>query len=200
MKQKSRMTDCVRYSDRQGMPSDNNQYLGDSSGNVDGVNVARMIELCAAQTNKAMQEAFAEIEQLSRSVIDVARCADAVSDDSASGDSGPSIAATQAQAHLQALRLAALSASAKLQFADRLQQRLSNVTANLNGLADIVRTRPDGMDESRWSEYLQMARATYTMQEERHMFDRIFVSAVDDVEELTPRSDGGDELFDFGNL
>jgi len=61
----------------------------------------------------------------------------------------------------------------KLQFADRLGQRLSNVRDNLARLAELMSSPDVSVTEKSWSDFLVDVRASFTMEDERRIFDAI---------------------------
>lgn len=134
---------------------------------------ARLVQLCAEQIRAAVNEASSEIESLSLAVLDTARHADrlagsdrsagrALADDNDAGDAS------------QPLKEAALNASSRLQFADRMSQRLSNTASNLAALAQLLQTTDRPISDEDWSAFLDAARARFTMEHERRMFDAVF--------------------------
>jgi len=62
----------------------------------------------------------------------------------------------------------------RLQFADRLNQRLSNVVKNLTDLAKLMNSSDLPITQAKWAGYLNEARTTFTMELERKMFDAVF--------------------------
>ena len=151
---------------------------------------ARLVELCADQIAAAVDEASGEIDALSRSVLDTARrVSDLVGAVSEQG-TGRSPAEASVLADCQALRQAVQDAGMHLQFADRLSQRLSNVSKNLVGLAELMQSTDQPIAENRWSAFLAEMRATFTMEQERQMFDARFGA------EVTTNTAPGIVLFD----
>ncbi len=65
----------------------------------------------------------------------------------------------------------------RLQSVDRLMQRLSNVQVNLVQLADFMASESSTEEFADWSALLLRARGTYTMEQERNMFDKAFGSS-----------------------
>lgn len=137
---------------------------------------ARLVQLCADQIRVAVDEASAEIESLSLAVLDTARHADRLVErglparSGGADDSGPNDES-------QPLREAALNASSRLQFADRMSQRLSNTASNLAALARLMQAADRPIGEEDWSAFLGAARARFTMEHERRMFDAVFETA-----------------------
>ena len=137
---------------------------------------ARLVKLCAEQIRAAMDEASSEIASLSLAVLDTARHADRLAERGVSARSG----ATDDKGpddESQPLREAALNASSKLQFADRMSQRLSNTASNLAALAQLMQNTDSPISEEDWSAFLGAARARFTMEHERRMFDAVFEQA-----------------------
>ena len=124
-------------------------------------NAALLVDLCAEQIQAAISEASSDIEALSLSVLDTARHADKLIEPDRSGP----------------LKEAVRNASQRLQFADRLSQRLSNTAANLAALADYMQADEQPVSDEGWSAFLDAARARFTMEQERRMFDAIFGTA-----------------------
>ena len=129
--------------------------------------IAGLMDLCASQIMAAVDEALGECDALCRSVLDAARLASAFL-----GESGPSDERMQADA--RALQQAAQDASLRLQFIDRLNQRMSNVSRNLAGLAELMQSTDLPISENAWSRFLEETRASFTMAQERQMFDAFF--------------------------
>lgn len=138
---------------------------------------ARLLTLCADQIATAVEEAFREIDGLSRAVLDSARHANALL--AARNDQGTkaSPAADTGEADSRALQEAVRRASMRLQFADRLEQRLSNVSRNLTGLAKLMQSIDLPITDAQWKECLEAMRSTFTMEQERRMFDAMFDAA-----------------------
>ena len=160
-----------------------------------GHDAAQLVELCADQIQSALTEALAEIGELSVAVLDTARHAGEllgqVQGDSAEAGIPP--------AGSEPLRQAAARASSRLQFADRLSQRVSNVSSNLTALATLMKSSDRPLTNERWRGFLLEARNRFTMEQERLMFDAVFGTAPSgqDVAE----DDASEDLifFDTGN-
>ena len=134
---------------------------------------ARLVQLCAEQIRAAVAEASSEIESLSLAVLDTARHADQLAGRGRSVGDG--LASEKgAEDESQPLKEAALNASSRLQFADRMSQRLSNTASNLTALAQLMQTTDRPISEDDWSTFLGAARARFTMEHERRMFDAVF--------------------------
>jgi hypothetical protein len=138
--------------------------------------VSRFASLCASQIKAALDEALRDIDALSFAVLDTARHAQALLPvvDELGQDAGrisDAIAANSA-----ALQRAVENSSTRLQFADRLSQRLSNVSTNLVGLADLMQSSNLPITDTQRSDLLERTRATFTMEQERQMFDALFAS------------------------
>ena len=138
---------------------------------------ARLVQLCAEQIRAAVEEASSEIESLSIAVLDTARHADSLLErgSPARGENGAGSNDVEDQS--RPLREAALSASASLQFADRMSQRLSNTASNLAALAELMQSTERSISDEDWSAFLDAARARFTMEHERRMFDAVFETA-----------------------
>lgn len=132
---------------------------------TDGDEAACLVALIADQVTAAVDEAFHEIDALSRSFLETAQQAnkllDAV-DDLSTGSGKP-----------HPLQSAVQEASIRLQFADRLHQRLSNVSKNLMGFAELIQTTELPIESTAWATFLEKMRATFTMEQERQMFDEV---------------------------
>ena len=157
------------------MHRDDGSAPGRQDPDQDGT-AARLVQLCAEQIRAAVDEASSEIESLSLAVLDTARHADRLAgrgrpvgcepaDDKDAGDAS------------QPLKEAALNASSRLQFADRMSQRLSNTASNLAALAQLMQTTERPISDEDWSTFLDAARARFTMEHERRMFDAVFETA-----------------------
>ena len=147
-------------------------------------NAALLVDLCAEQIQAALKEASADIEALSLSVLDTARHAELLIEPDRAPDSAP-------------LKKAVQSASSRLQFADRLNQRLSNTAANLAALAEFMHASEQPVSDAGWSAFLDAARARFTMEQERRMFDAIFGTAPStDSVDVDRQAQGEHLLFD----
>jgi len=127
----------------------------------------RLVELCAHQIMTALDEALGECDALSSSILDAARFASALLSESSTSDKWM-------HADALALQEAAQDASLRLQFIDRLNQRLSNVSRNLLGLVELMQSTDLPISEIAWSRFLEEARETFTVTQERQMFDALF--------------------------
>ncbi len=142
---------------------------------------AQLIDLCVDQIKAALDQAFAEIDALSGAVLDTARHANALLDTVKAQNPDINPANESASGDGQALQQAVQKACSRLQFADRLNQRLSNVSTNLTGLAELMQCNDLSITGNKWTEFLKQARRTFTMEPERQMFDALFAAAVADV-------------------
>ena len=135
---------------------------------------ARLIELFADQITAAVDEAIREIDALSHSFFDTARHASTLL--GVVGDQSPDLSAERDSllADSEALQQAVQNVTTRLQFADRLNQRLSNVSKNLSGLAELMQSTDLPITDIKWSAFLNETRATFTMKQERQMFDAMF--------------------------
>lgn len=145
----------------------------------------------------AVEEAFREIDGLSRAVLDSARHADALLTSRNGQDAKAGSAADMGEADSWALQEAVRNASMRLQFADRLEQRLSNVSRNLNGLAKLMQSIDLPITDTQWKTCLETMRSTFTMEQERQMFDVVFATAAPIVDpEPNMGASQGPLLFD----
>lgn len=135
---------------------------------------SRFVELCADQIKAAIDEALCEIDVLSRTFLDTARLAsellcvigDPIPDASPVNDS--------VLADSRALQQTLQNAVMRLQFADRLNQRLSNVSRNLTNLAGLMQSTDLPITDTRWTGFLKETRVMFTVEPERQMFDAMF--------------------------
>lgn len=143
---------------------------------------AQLIDLCVDQIKAALDQAFAEIGALSGAVLDTARHANALLDTvkAQNPDINPANESS-ASGDGQALQQAVQNAYSRLQFADRLNQRLSNVSTNLTGLAELMQANDLSITGNKWTEFLKQTRRTFTMESERQMFDALFAAALAEV-------------------
>ena len=162
-------------------------------GNVlDNVNkeAAQLVDLCADQVTAAVAEAQGEIAGLTAALLDAAEQTQRLS---ATTDDGT-------------IQTKVQHACSRLQFADRLSQRLANVSSNLGVFADLLRTTPLPLERAHWNALLDTMQANFTMADERLMFRTAFDAAMpleraDAQVDSAPGSDQGVTLFeqDFGN-
>jgi len=153
-------------------PSKNDQATCELA--VTDSEAARLVALCADQIGAAVKEAFCEIDGLSGAVLGAAQHADTLL--AATRECNPKATAASDQFELasQALQESVKTASTRLQFADRLEQRLMNVAKNLANLAGLMRSTELPISTTDWAACLAATRATFTMEQERQMFDAIF--------------------------
>lgn len=142
---------------------------------------ARLVALCADQISAAVKEACSEIDILSSAVLGSARHADALLAATRERNSKKASASGEFELVSQALQESVRIASTHLQFADRLEQRLLNVTKNLANLARLMRPTELPINTSEWATCLATTRATFTMEQEREMFDAVFNATAADV-------------------
>lgn len=111
--------------------------------------LATVLELVAMQLEVAMQQAAAQVDQLSGSIAGLSAIATR---------SGSADMATETQRAMTAM-----------QFHDQLVQRVTHVRQALGDLHDelLSRRSPD------WDALLSRMRAHYTMEDERRLFDLV---------------------------
>ncbi len=80
----------------------------------------------------------------------------------------------------------------RLQSVDRLMQRLSNVQVNLERLARFLDSEGTQLTDAPWTALLKDARASFTMEQEREMFD----STIEQSKEFKRSCSGEAALFD----
>ncbi len=163
-----------------------------SCAEVSDCGTARLIDLCVDQIKVALDEALAEIDALSGAVLDTARHANALLDTVKAQNPDLNPANESASGAGQALQQAVQNAYSRLQFADRLNQRLSNVSTNLTGLAELMQANELSIAGNKWTEFLKQARRTFTMEPERQMFDALFAAAVTGVGTECPIAGAGE--------
>ncbi len=89
------------------------------------------------------------------------------------------LALTESGENLDALSTAALATRngdaneliERLQFVDRFMQRLGNVQSSLEQLAQRLNTDAANPNREDWEQFLRHVRETYTMEQERDVFD-----------------------------
>lgn len=62
----------------------------------------------------------------------------------------------------------------KLQFIDRIEQRLSNVKKNCQLLASFIESNEGNLEDNFWPEFIVKARQGFTMESEKVIFDNFF--------------------------
>lgn len=87
------------------------------------------------------------------------------------------------------------SAIAKLQFADRLSQRLLNVAKNLERLGDFLSEHNGKIDQYSWDEILQEVNFSFSMESERQLLDEIIGIAATVRDEQGQNKESVPELF-----
>jgi len=151
--------------------SANNNKLADQPWSGSATAIAQLSDLCARQIDAGIEEAFGEISDLSQSLL---RAAGYASDlGAARKDPQHHAAVCRPEQVLESMSEAMSLALVKLQFADRLGQRLSNVRDNLARLAELMSSPDVSVTEKSWSDFLVDVRASFTMEDERRIFDAI---------------------------
>jgi len=140
------------------------------------VEAARAVSLCADQINAAMEEASAEIDALAQSFLEMARHATSLVNAASAlhSDQIGELDIAPLAGDSQAMQAAVHEGITVLQVGDRLGQRLDNVRSNLTSLADLLRESGLSTSVNQWENFLQTARAKFTMMAERRMFDTEF--------------------------
>ncbi len=161
------------------MPIADKKETAASSGATDS-ETGQLIDLCAEQIKAALDEALREIDALSDSALDTARHASALLGAINVQNLEVNPVGESVSADCQALQQAVRKVCIRMQFADRLNQRLSNVAKNLAGLAELMKSSDLPITADKWTEFLNEARTTFTTERERKMFDTVFrASAVE---------------------
>ncbi len=157
--------------------------------------VVRLVGLCASQIMAAIEEASDDIDALSHSFFDTAGYAS-----SAQQSVNRYCVASDKDALLNdfcAIQQAVRDAGTSLQFADRLNQRLSNVSNSLVGLAALLQPIGLPVSATQWSAFIEQVRADYTMEQERQLFDAVFTTlAGASSAERDPDYCDGPEMFE----
>lgn len=159
------------------MQQGNNDSSVETEASASGDN-AQLVELCAAQLQAALDEARQEIDALSQAIVSAATQVNSLTNE-ISCESGVTVTGLDAGAistRSNAATDAVNTLFLRLQFTDRLNQRVSNVQHNLVQLATYMRSRKP-LARQPWFELLEQARATFTMEHEREMFDAVFGAA-----------------------
>lgn len=165
-------------------------------------NVGRFLHASAVQIEAATEETQGEIDGLAQLVLALAGHASNMSrrlEELAAADVDVGTLSAMRE-EISSLDAAANKTIARLQFADRLHQRLSNVKGNLDALADLLGESP--MSRKRWDNFLEQSRAAFTMESERVLFDQILdtsptgesanESLGDNIALFAPRTGGSD--------
>ena len=137
------------------------------------IEVGRFLHASAVQIEAATEETQGEIDGLAQLVLALVGHAANMSrrlEELAAADIDVGTLAAMRD-EISSLDAAANKTIARLQFADRLHQRLSNVKGNLDALADLLGESP--LSDTRWSNFLESSRAAFTMESERVLFDQI---------------------------
>jgi len=143
-------------------------------------NVSRFLRASAVQIEAATSETREEIENLTQLVIALAQHASTMNrrlDRFSELNLAPEDLAG-IRGDITSLDAAANKTIARLQFADRMHQRLTNVQTNLDALAVLIGEKT--MSPKRWSAFLEESRATFTMEHERSLFDSMVGGRSDD--------------------
>ena len=129
-----------------------------SSAPVGDALVAKLSGLCAKQIKSSMEEARGEVSDLSQFLLSAHKLA------------GGNIEAQGVQEEILEQMRAAL---AKLQFADRLSQRLLNIANNLDRLESFLSESSSDPQNCDWEGILEEVRHSFSMEEERKLFDEV---------------------------
>lgn len=135
--------------------------------------IGRFLHASAVQIEAATNETQEELEGLTQLLIALAQHASGMNrrlDNFARLNLEPQDMAAIRE-EIASLDAAAMKTISRLQFADRLHQRLSNVQGNLDALAELM-GQPD-VSPGRWTQFLQDSRDNFTMEHERELFDRV---------------------------
>lgn len=124
---------------------------------VGNVAVTKLVDLCAKQIRAAMDEARVEIASLSQHLLGAHELA----------------GSPQKQIDQQEVLQEVGQAIAKLQFADRLSQRLLNVAGNLGRLEELLLVSDGDVGQNRWDKMLEEVSHSFTMESERRLFDEV---------------------------
>lgn len=137
---------------------------------VGDVAIAKLADLFSKQIKAAMDEERAEIAGLSQHLLNAHTLA-----------TNSMASNTKEQADQQAMFQEMGAAMAKLQFADRLSQRLLNVANNLEQLGSFLSEHNGKIDQHSWEEILDKVNFHFSMESERQLLDEIIgVAAVHD--------------------
>ena len=131
---------------------------------------AEFLALCARQLHVAVTDSVVSMDKLVASVLTINRSAESLDRqiENEDGAMGPT------RITLGTLRDTALEASMQLQSADRLHQRLENVSSCLSQLSILMSAISGNVTGDTWRDFLKEARGNYTMESERQMFDAVF--------------------------
>lgn len=161
---------------------------------LDNPDYGRYIELCTRQLAAAMKGAKRESALLAEDLIAAAELVNRISPDE-NGASADATTAPAAGLHRQ-LRERVNGVVLRMQFADRLDQQIDNVRKNLSLLAEYMEADEAGGNRLAWSEFLQCSRQSFTMEQERFMFDTVLGDA--EMAAKTDRTCSYALLFDEG--
>ncbi len=137
------------------------------------IHVDRFLHASAVQIEAATEETQDEIDGLAQLVLALVDHTSNMSrrlDELASSEIDVGTLAAMRD-EIASLDAAANKTIARLQFADRLHQRLSNVKGNLDALAELLGETT--LSGKRWNLFLESSRAAFTMESERVLFDQI---------------------------
>ncbi|MGB5352655.1 MAG: hypothetical protein WBN32_03490 [Woeseia sp.] len=131
----------------------------------------RYIELCTRQLAAAMKGAKRESGLLAEDLIAAADLISRISPDE--NDAAANATTSSATGLHRQLRERVNGVVLRMQFADRLDQQIDNVRKNLTLLAEYIEADEAGGNRLAWSEFLQRSRQSFTMEQERFMFDTV---------------------------
>ncbi|MBT4519430.1 MAG: hypothetical protein HOC23_05440 [Halieaceae bacterium] len=170
----------------------------DGPSSTDGANdsqvaIADLVDLCAQQIESALNEALDDVAKLSehviwagQSVTDFQVTANAESD---AESIDPLL--KEVLTALPQVTDAINHVVTELQFADRMSQRLMNVTGNLQRLKRILNTEGTELSRDDWAAFMLELRDSFSMDAERRLFNSVIGGAAnipidDDVGPVPP--------------
>ena len=157
------------------MQSTHTQLSSDALGSS-AVVAVKLASLFADQIRFANEEASRDVDALTKSFLSAVCQVDSTPTTAGNRDKQKSDVADQAPSPdvAQILRSAVMEAIARLQFSDRLSQRLMNVCKNLTACAEFLGRNDASISANELTAFLETIRSSFTMEQERKMFDSAF--------------------------
>ena len=128
--------------------------------NADAAELAAAIAVCVEQLTVAVTDSAADFDAMTMALIDADFRMSTMANDAGGDDT---LDEAQRKVH---------EATMQLQSVDRLHQRLNNTRAVLSCLQQALKSASADIPGSAWAAFLREARAYYTMESEREVFDR----------------------------
>lgn len=127
------------------------------------------LELSSHLIDEALDEALQDIEVLTNTLFKIASTAKRLETTGGAQEGGRDTSGLSAS-----VRDLSQRALGQIQLADRMQQRLKNISNILENLAKHSACEDNSKNEETWNDFLYEARKEFTMESEKILFDNVF--------------------------